>query len=93
MLEAYREFIGDGRYRYYYRLTAPLILLAVFSSCKNQERFLELTATTMGEHAYLVLTQVLDGFHDGFRPPQFSDRLFEGNWQRAHQTGLRLSEG
>lgn len=92
MLEAYRSFIGKGDYRQHYHLTAPMVLLVVLSSRTNQAKFLELVAEIMPNHAHLVLTQVLEGFHGSFRPPPVANDLFEGEWLRAGFKPFRLAE-
>ena len=91
-IEAYQRFIGEGRYKHHYGLTAGMLLLAVFSSRSNERRFLEMVAQVMGARSAYVMTQTVPDFHDYFRPPQLLTQLFASEWSRAGRPGFRIDQ-
>lgn len=90
MIEQYAEFIGERRYQAHYGLTANMLLLVVFSSSRNRDRFLEMARSILGEHSAYILTQVIPGFHDYFRPPPLLTSLFDQPWERARHRPIPI---
>ena len=93
MVEQYQAFIGGKLYKEHYGLTAGLLLLAVFSSPTNEQRFLETVAEVMGRRSAYVLTRTIPDFHVCFRPPPVLTDLFDGPWHRAGHPDFRIDEG
>lgn len=90
MIEQYAGFIGQKRYQAHYGLTANMLLLVVFSSRRNEERFLDGVQSILGEHSAYVLTQTIPGFHDFFQPPPLLTSLFNEPWRRPNHDGFRI---
>ena len=93
MLEGYRRLLVDELYKSHYRLTAPMALLVVLSSRTRLERFLGLVPEVMGDAAYLVLAQVMEGFATPFRPGAVAAHLLERVWERADGVGFSIGVG
>jgi hypothetical protein len=92
VIENYAGFIGDKAYKDHYGLTAGMLLLCVFSSRTNEQRFLETVSDILGTRSSYIATQTIDGFHGYFRPPKLQSHLFEGDWNRATSKTFRICD-
>ncbi|MDA5095006.1 replication-relaxation family protein [Aliiroseovarius sp. KMU-50] len=92
-IQLYHTLIERQLYRSQYGLKANLLVLWVFSSKANEERFLEMVANHAGSAAANIMTQSVEGFQDSWRAPELWSHLFEGKWRRAKHTPVQISKG
>lgn len=90
IVEDYAAFIGDKRYKEHHGLTAGMLLLCVFSSRTNEQRFLQTVDDILGNRSAYICTQTIDGFHGYFRPPKLMLHLLEKAWRRAKHEPFSL---
>ncbi|WP_421702398.1 replication-relaxation family protein [Aliiroseovarius sp.] len=92
-IRLYRHLLERGLHRDHYGLKANLLILWVFSSRANEERFLDLVADHAGGTARAFLTQSVEGFQDDWRPPELWTHLFEDPWNRAGAPPVSIEKG
>ena len=82
-IDLYSKLIERQIYKTHYGLNAPLLVLWVFSSRSNEERFLELLGGQSEQIRRHFLTQSIEGVHQSFVPPKLVLNLYSENWHRA----------
>ncbi len=86
-IELYREIIEDGLYKRHYGLKASLLVLYVFNSLANEERFLEMLGGCSERVRQSLLAQTLGDQRAG---KQVTNSLFEKPWFRAGLPGVSI---
>lgn len=89
-IELYEKILTSACYKQHYGIRSNLLVLWVFASRRNQQRFLELVAARGGLVERSTLTQSVDGFHLTWRPPPVWAHLIERPWQRAKSRPVTL---
>ena len=88
--EAYKSYIEDGYYRAHLGLTAPLLVLNVFSEKARAEKVKELYAHQSPRGLSYHLFQVWEDFAPPFRPPNPNLALLESAWERAGKPAILI---
>ncbi|WP_104017837.1 replication-relaxation family protein [Roseovarius nitratireducens] len=89
-IEQYQHVIERQLYKRHYGLKANLIVLWVFSSRTDRERFLKLASSTAPKLAPYVLGQVVGGDVIARAAPRIETRLFDGHWMRPDRSRVRI---
>lgn len=90
-IELYRKLIEREIHETHYGLKASLLVLWVFSSRSNEERFLEMLRDFPERICGHFLTQNVAGFHGVFKPPEILMELYRREWRRLSATTSHIS--
>lgn len=88
----YREYVGRGRYKEHLKLTAPLLVLNIYSDRQRAERMQKLIAEQgEGRNSYLLF-QAWEDFAAPFRPPNPNSALLFSLWARPGKPPIVIAE-
>ena len=88
----YRDYIGAGGYKEHLNLTAPLLVLNVFSDAKKCRKVQELAADLGGGRgSNYLLFQTFPDFGGAFRPPRPNRALLTEPWERAGEEPFNIA--
>jgi hypothetical protein len=90
-IDLYRKLIERQSHKSHYGLKAPLLVLWVFSSRTNEMRFLEMLEDLPEMVRGHFLTQRVEGFHGGLRPPKMLKNLYQKKWNRGQGTDMVIA--
>ncbi|MCJ8325167.1 MAG: replication-relaxation family protein [Rhizobiales bacterium] len=89
----YEDYIGNGRYKNHLNLTAPLLVLNVFSDRIKLKKMIDLieTASSSRGNPYMLF-QYFEEFDESFKPPKPNFSLLNSGWQRAGKSDFNIGE-
>jgi len=86
----YRAYIAEGAYKKHLKLTAPLLVLNVYSDPTRTEHALKLVGEqSPGGNPYMLF-QSWEDFAPPFRPPEFNESLLHSNWMRSGKNKMSI---
>lgn len=83
----YREYVAGGLYKEHLKLTAPLLVLKVYTSNTHLERMGRLVKISGSTNAHMLF-QNWTSFGALWRPPITNHKLLAGHWMRFRQTPI-----
>ena len=87
---SYEAYVGKGLYRKHLNLTAPILVLNVFSEAARAEKVRELYGRLSGGGVSYQLFQSWGAFAPPFRPPNPNSNLLLLSWNRPGYLPLNI---
>ena len=80
----YREFIGNGRYKEHFNLTAPMLVLFVTTNRNRMDNLIKTVTklASVSQNTFMCF-QSISEFERPFKPPTLLHTLFSRPWQRS----------